>query len=99
MLEDQLLGGARFKQHGKFIETLDASGQLRPVQQIERHSATLASRRVEKSILNVLGSSFCIHHYLRSIKKSCGFRLHHAKSSDKLRRLRVVGRLEKEDPP
>lgn len=56
MLEDQLILRARLEQYGELIKAPDPPYQLCAVQQIDRDGCLLASREVEKRILDVLWS-------------------------------------------
>jgi hypothetical protein len=54
MLEDQLFLRAGFHNQRKFIEALDAAQQLGSIHQIDCNGSFLASREIQKPILDVL---------------------------------------------
>ena len=54
MFEDQLILGAGFEQEGEFVEALDAAQELGAIDQIDSHRGFLATREIQKPILNVL---------------------------------------------
>src|SRR5207253_10033293 len=49
------------QQYREFVEALDASGQLRPVHEINCDVASLTARRVQKRILYVLRCRLRVH--------------------------------------
>ena len=61
MFENQLLLGARFQNQRELVEALDATQQLRAVNQIDRYRDFLAAREIEKAILNILRRWFDVH--------------------------------------
>lgn len=61
VLEDELLFAVVFEQHRKLVKALDATGNLRPVHEVDCHNILLAASRVEEGVLNVLRRRFCIH--------------------------------------
>ncbi len=54
MLEDQLLLRSRFHDQRKLVEALDAAQQLGSIHEINCDRSLLATREIEKSVLNVL---------------------------------------------
>ena len=54
MLEDQLIVGAGFQNQGKFVKALYPAQKLRAVNQINCYGRFLATREIEKTILDVL---------------------------------------------
>ena len=54
MFENQLIVGAGFQNQREFIKALNPAQQLGAVDQINRYRRFLATREIEKTILNVL---------------------------------------------
>jgi len=54
MLEDQLIVGSGFQNQREFVKALDPAQQLGAVDQIDCYRRFLATREIEKTILDVL---------------------------------------------
>jgi len=54
VLEDQLIVGAGFQNQREFVEALYPAQQLGAVDQINCHRRFLATREIEKTILDIL---------------------------------------------
>ena len=61
MLKDQLLLGAGFQNQRELVEALDATQQLRAIDEVDGYGELLAAREIEKSILDILRCCLCVH--------------------------------------
>jgi hypothetical protein len=55
MFENQNLLTADIEHHRKFVKAFDATGHRCALQKMKNYIRLLATRRVQKSILNILG--------------------------------------------
>ena len=58
VLENELILRARFEQQRKLVKALNATKQLCAVNEIDRHRSSLATREIQKTVLNVLRCLF-----------------------------------------
>src|SRR5512138_1982984 len=54
VLEDELIAAVGFYHHGKLVEALDARVELPPIDQVQRHRQSIATRVIQEGVLNVL---------------------------------------------